>query len=59
MFSNLRTEGGLSNHLFIPRVLSLGGYQEELAEIVARDDPDLAEYPAKQPSCRTSSSGAW
>lgn len=48
MFSNLRTEGGLSNHLFMPRVLSLGGYQEDLVEIVASDDPDLAEYPAKQ-----------
>lgn len=48
MFSNLRTEGGISNHLFMPRLLSLGHYQEDLVEILATDDPDLARYPEKQ-----------
>jgi hypothetical protein len=48
MFSNLRTEGGISNHLFMPRLVSLGDYQEDLVEIVATDDADLLEYPQKQ-----------
>lgn len=48
MFSNLRTEGGVSNHLFMPRLLSLGGYQEDLVEILETDDADLLEYPQKQ-----------
>ncbi len=39
MFSNLRTEGGVSNHLILPeRPLSLGGYQEDLVTIVEIDD---------------------
>lgn len=41
MFSNLRTEGGSSNHLFMPRLVTLGGYQEDLVEVVETDDPDL------------------
>ena len=48
MFSNLRTEGGISNHLFMPRLLSLGHYQEDLVEIVESDDPDLAAYHQAQ-----------
>lgn len=48
MFSNLRTEGGISNHLFMPRLLSLGAYQEDLVEILTADDPDLAEFPRRQ-----------
>ena len=43
MFSNLRTEGGRSNHLFMPRLLSLGHYQEDLVEVLATSDPDLAQ----------------
>jgi hypothetical protein len=37
MFSNLRTEAGGTNHLFIPR-LGLGGYQDDLLEISESDD---------------------
>jgi hypothetical protein len=48
MFSNLRTEGGLSNHWFMPRLISLGHYQEDLVEIIASDDAELAEYQNKQ-----------
>jgi len=48
MFSNLRTEGGISNHLFMPRLLSLGDYQEDLVEILTTDDPELAEFPQRQ-----------
>jgi hypothetical protein len=48
MFSNLRTEGGVSNHLFMPRLVSLGNYQEDLVEIVDTSDADLVEYPKHQ-----------
>lgn len=42
MFSNLRTEGGISNHLFMPRLLSLGIYPEDRVEILTTDDAELA-----------------
>jgi hypothetical protein len=48
MFSNLRTEGGNPNHLFMPRLVSLGSYQEDLVEILETDDVDLVEYPKHQ-----------
>ncbi len=32
MFSNLRTEGGVNNHLFLPR-LPLAGYQDDLVQL--------------------------
>jgi hypothetical protein len=48
MFSNLRTEGGISNHLFMPRLASLGHYQEDLVEIVDSSDPELAEFHERQ-----------
>jgi hypothetical protein len=48
MFSNLRTEGGISNHLFMPRLLSLGDYQEDLVEILTTDDPELADFSQQQ-----------
>jgi hypothetical protein len=48
MFSNLRTEGGQSNHWFMPRLISLGHFQEDLVEIIASDDAELAEYGTKQ-----------
>jgi hypothetical protein len=49
MFSNLRTEGGISNHLFMPRrIFSLAGYQEDLVEILESDDADFAEYQKQQ-----------
>jgi hypothetical protein len=41
MFSNLRTEGGQSNHLFMPRLLNLGGFQEDLVEILETNDAEL------------------
>ncbi|MBA2671697.1 MAG: HTTM domain-containing protein [Gemmatimonadetes bacterium] len=37
MFSNLRTEGGATNHLFMPN-FRLAGYQDDLVEIVASSD---------------------
>ena len=49
MFSNLRTEGGISNHLFMPRrLVSLADYQEDLVEILETDDVDFAEYREQQ-----------
>ena len=48
MFSNLRTEGGVSNHLFMPRLASLTSYQDDLVEILDSDDPELAELSQRQ-----------
>jgi hypothetical protein len=39
MFSNLRTEGGRSNHLFMPRLATLEPYEDDLIEIVDSNDP--------------------
>jgi hypothetical protein len=41
MFSNLRTEDGHNNHLFLPR-LPLFGYQDDLVEVLEANDPRLA-----------------
>jgi hypothetical protein len=41
MFSNLRTEDGHNNHLFLPR-LPLFGYQDDLVEVLQANDPRLA-----------------
>lgn len=35
MFSNLRTEGDLGNHLFMPAVFKIAGYQDDLVEIIS------------------------
>jgi hypothetical protein len=40
MYANLRTEGTVNNHLFMPR-LPLAGYQDDLVEIVDSSDPEL------------------
>ncbi len=44
MFSNLRTEGGRSNHLLIPVSWQVAGYQRELVEIVSSTEPVLDFY---------------
>ncbi len=41
MFSNLRTEGGVSNHLLVPASLQLFNYQDDMIEIVASSDKFL------------------
>jgi hypothetical protein len=43
MYSNLRTEAGMSNHLFIP-ALRLANYQDDLVDILATDAPELQKY---------------
>lgn len=40
MFSNLRTEGGITNHLFIPVSAQVFGFQD-MVEIVSSSDPEL------------------
>jgi hypothetical protein len=40
MFSNLSTEGGRTNHLFMP-VIYFAGYQNDLVRIVESSDPTL------------------
>ena len=41
MFSNLRTEGGESNHLLIPASLQVFDYQRDLVRVTASSDPAL------------------
>lgn len=41
MFSNLHTEGGRSNHLFMPEWLQLTDWQSDLVEII----PEREEHP--------------
>jgi hypothetical protein len=40
MFSNLRTEGGVNNHLFMPR-LPVPDYQDDMVRVVESNDPRL------------------
>jgi hypothetical protein len=44
MFSNLRTEGGRTNHVFIPSSLQVADYQDDLVRLVASSDPWLEFY---------------
>jgi len=41
MFSNLRTEAGRWNHLFIPEAVRMFPYQDQLVRIIASDDRAL------------------
>jgi len=41
MYSNLRTEGGRSNHLFLSADIAPFGFQKDLVEIVDSSDPGL------------------
>lgn len=43
MFSNLRTEEGLSNHLFLPS-LALFAYQDRVARVIETDHPALERW---------------
>lgn len=42
MFSGLRTEGSLGNHLFMP-TYRLGGWQDELVLLESSNDPELSQ----------------
>ena len=48
MFSNLRTEGGLTNHLFIPISVQVFGYQKDLVEVLSSSDPKLQKLADEQ-----------
>ena len=41
MFSNLRTEGGRSNHLFLPAAIQVFDYQRDAVRIIRSSDPEL------------------
>jgi len=42
MFSNLYTEKGFWNHLFIPEAVRVFAYQDHIVRITGSDDPGLA-----------------
>ena len=44
MFSNLHTEGGVSNHLLIKQPLAMFPYQSDVAMIEESSDPDLQHF---------------
>ena len=44
MFSNLRTENGMNNHLFMPSWLKLTNLDGDVVEIIASDRPDFQFY---------------
>lgn len=46
MFSNLRTEGGTSNHFIVPANAQLFDYQQHVVQIVSSTDPGLQELAA-------------
>jgi hypothetical protein len=49
MFSNLRTEGGLTNHWFMPsRALRIAGFQEDLVTVRSAQDEELLRF-ARRP----------
>jgi hypothetical protein len=41
MFSNLRTEGGVTNHLFIPESWQLANFQRDVVTLVESSDPRM------------------
>jgi len=43
MYSNLRTEGGRSNHLFLTSDLAPFGFQQDLVEVIDSSDPGLGK----------------
>jgi hypothetical protein len=48
MFSNLRTEGGRSNHLFMPRLATLAPYQDDLVEVLDSDTDSVLELKKQE-----------
>jgi hypothetical protein len=49
MFSNLRTEGGITNHWFMPsRALRIAGFQEDLITMLSARDEELLRF-ARRP----------
>ena len=44
MFSNLRTEGGKTNHFIVPASIQLFDFQKDVVEIISSTDPGLREF---------------
>jgi hypothetical protein len=44
MFSNLRTEGGRTNHLLYPAGWRVAGYQDDLVRVVASSDRNMRRF---------------
>jgi hypothetical protein len=47
MFSNLRTEGGITNHYIIPVTFQVFPYQKDVVQIVSSSDPYLQSLAVK------------
>jgi hypothetical protein len=47
MFSNLRTEGGVTNHFIIPAGIQVFDYQKEVVQIVSSSDHGLQKLAAE------------
>ncbi|WP_143080201.1 hypothetical protein [Hymenobacter arizonensis] len=47
MFSNLRTEGGITNHVFIPVSTQIFDFQKDMVEVVSSTDKQLKEVASK------------
>ena len=43
MYSNLRTEAGQNNHLFVPSFLKVAGFQEDVVDVVSADHAAFKE----------------
>ncbi|WP_207432126.1 HTTM domain-containing protein [Sabulibacter ruber] len=48
MFSNLRTEGGITNHFIVPASTQIFDYQKDVIEIVSSSDPFLQRMAQEQ-----------
>jgi hypothetical protein len=44
MFSNLRTEGGKTNHFIVPASLQVFSFQKDVVEIISSTDPVLQRF---------------
>ncbi|MCC9165620.1 hypothetical protein [Pontibacter harenae] len=48
MFSNLRTEGGVTNHLFIPVETQIFDFQKDVVEVISSSDENLQNLANSQ-----------
>ena len=48
MFTNLRTEGGETNHFFISKRFKITGHLDDLVQITSTNHPDLKRFENKR-----------
>lgn len=48
MYSNLRTEGGITNHFVIPAGLQMFSHQRDLVQVLRSSDPELERLAAER-----------